>query len=224
MKGLLIKDFYLSTTNKLTLPIFALVAIMLLVSGDADNIYFVVAYFSVLCGMMVLTTISYDEFDHSSAFLMTLPVSRELYAVEKYVFTFLATFFGWAASFVATSICIVVKGYQVNMTEWFAGSLATAYVLFIFLILSVPIQIKFGGDKSRMIMIGMIAVVFVIVFTGKALLEALHINAEDVESTFMELVNHIGNGAFIALLIVIGAVIALLSLRISIGVMRKKAY
>jgi len=43
--------------------------------------------------MMVLTTISHDDFGHGLTYLMALPTDRRSYALEKYTFAFIAVGF-----------------------------------------------------------------------------------------------------------------------------------
>ena len=75
MKGLLIKDIKL-LKNQLRFYA-ALVAIGLMMMIFQDNIMFAISYISVMFGMFTLSSISYDEMDNGTAFLMTLPVTRK---------------------------------------------------------------------------------------------------------------------------------------------------
>lgn len=86
MKGLLIKDFQLSLLNIRMLVIICVVSIFI-TSSSTGSASFVISYVTIIFFMFVLTSISYDEMDHSISFLFTLPISRKTYVREKYVFS-----------------------------------------------------------------------------------------------------------------------------------------
>lgn len=106
--------------------------------------------------MMVLGTISSDEYDKSSAFFMTMPIDRAMYAKEKYVFSFVCSLAGWLF---ATVLCVILQSSH--------GMDVLAQAAVIFLVMSffqfviLPVQLKFGGDNGRMVLLGIVAVVMI---------------------------------------------------------------
>ena len=74
MKALFIKDLGLMKGQK---QFFAVVLIMMTVFLSAYTDYsFVIAYITVMFGIMTLSTISYDDQDNGLGYLFALPVSR----------------------------------------------------------------------------------------------------------------------------------------------------
>jgi len=61
------------------------------------NFAFIIAYITVMVGILTLTTISYDEFENGMGYLFMLPVSRREYVGEKYLFSIVTTLPGLAA-------------------------------------------------------------------------------------------------------------------------------
>ena len=83
MRGLLQKDLCLLVQRSRILLVMIGVGILMGFSADGS---FVIGYLTMLCAILAISTISYDEFDNGNAFLFTLPISRKSYVVEKYVF------------------------------------------------------------------------------------------------------------------------------------------
>lgn len=224
MKGLLMKDLQLLFSNKTTFPVFIIIAAMLMFTGDEETVYFVIAYFTMLCGMMTLSTVSYDELDHSGAFLMTMPITRKLYVVEKYVFTILGIAAGWAIAFVAGCIFSQMKGYEINSISILTGSLATVMVLYVLLSIMIPIQLKYGNEKSRIVLVVMGAIIMLIGFCGKSILAAFNVDAEAVMLRFNTFFANTSMGVLVGLGILMVIVVTLITASISMGIMEKKQY
>lgn len=114
MKGLLIKDFQLSLLNIRMLVIICVVSIFI-ASSSTGSAAFIISYVTIIFFMFVLTSISYDEIDHSISFLFTLPISRKTYVREKYIFSLICGMIGLVFS---TAVCMVVGTVKnVNLIE-----------------------------------------------------------------------------------------------------------
>ena len=224
MKGLLIKDLQLIFSKKTTLPIFVFITAMLLITGSGETVFFVVAYLTMISGLMVISTISYDEVDHSGAFLMTLPITRKLYTIEKYVLIYIGVIVGWLFSFLLCSIFSSIRQLNVQYTDMLWGSFTTVMVLCILLVVMIPIQLKFGNEKSRIFMIGLGAGVMVVVYAGKSIMNALHIDVQATEYQINRFFTIINLPTFNIILAAIVLSITLVSMQISFNIVRKKQY
>ena len=82
MKGLFIKDFSYIKESKL------LFLILVLFGFGSSYFYkkptFVLGYFSVFPGIILISTISYDSINHGFTSLFTLPIKKEDYLKQKY--------------------------------------------------------------------------------------------------------------------------------------------
>jgi hypothetical protein len=224
MKGLLIKDLQLVFSNKTIFPVFIVIAIMLLFTGSAETVPFVVAYFTMLCGMMAVSTVNYDELDHSTAFLMTMPITRKLYAKEKYIFTLLGVIAGWSASILIGLIFGAIKHYQLNITEVLIGSITAAFALYVLLNILLPVQLKYGNEKSRIVMIVIVAVVILGVALGNSLLDKLNINKAVLEQRLEQFFTNASIPLLLIIIAIVGVAVTFISLRISEEVMKKKQF
>ena len=88
MKGLLIKDFQLLKNQKSFFVVFIAMAVIFLVT-DMMSQDFLVSYVSFLSIIMMVSSMTYDEFNNGLSYLMTLPTTRKKYVQEKYVFGFI---------------------------------------------------------------------------------------------------------------------------------------
>ena len=73
MKGLLIKDFRLLKGQVYFLLIVTVCVIVFMINGSEA---FGVAYVCSMVALLSLTTVSYDEYENGSAFLFTLPITK----------------------------------------------------------------------------------------------------------------------------------------------------
>ena len=224
MKGLLIKDLQLVFSNKTILPIFVFITAMLLITGSGETVFFVVAYLTMISGLMVISTISYDEIDHSGSFLMTLPITRKLYTIEKYVLTYIVEIAGWLFSLLLCSIFSYFSQMNVQYTDMLWGSITTVMVICIILVVMIPIQLKFGNEKSRIFMLGLGAGVMVVVYAGKWIMNALHIDVQATEYQINRFFTIINLPTFNIILAAIVLSITLVSMQISFNIVRKKQY
>ncbi|HJB28857.1 MAG TPA: ABC-2 transporter permease, partial [Candidatus Blautia faecavium] len=85
MKGLLKKDMELLKINGRVFGIAVLVALVYSLTGKMGA-QFIMVYLTIMSAFLVLNTVSYDEAEKGMTFLMTLPVLRDTYVKEKYIF------------------------------------------------------------------------------------------------------------------------------------------
>ena len=179
MKGLLIKDFQLSLLNIRMLVIICVVSIFI-TSSSTGSAAFVISYVTIIFFMFVLTSISYDEMDHSISFLFTLPISRKTYVREKYIFSLICGMIGLVFS---TAVCMVVGAVKnVNLIEpdMIPAALGIYLTLLFIVALMLPIQLKFGGDNGRIALFIVFGVIVAAIFIGSKILEHFNIHEADI--------------------------------------------
>lgn len=224
MKGLLVKDFQLLQTNKMTFPIFIIIALVFLISGDQEAGFFVVPYITMIFGIMTVSTVSYDEVDHSIAYIMTLPVTRKIYVVEKYVLMLLGTIIGWAISFSAASVFAVVRAYELDWVQWIVTTLVIMVVMFMFLCVMLPVQLKFGATNSRIVLIVIFAIIAIGILGIKNLVPVGYVDSAHMTIVLNRIINSVTIVGVCGIFLVIAAVFSLLSMKISMGIMKQKQF
>ena len=165
MTGLIYKDFLALKGHLTTYLVFFLVYGGLCLSG--------VFTASVLCGMVVLmslitpmTTVTSDDVSRWNRFAIATPACRRGVVTGKYLFTLLVTL----ASTVFVSLLLVVLalagGLEESLSELLLSALACAGIALIMNAVALPLLLKFGAEKARMVSMAL----FLLVFAGFALL------------------------------------------------------
>ena len=136
--------------------IFAGMGVLLLLSGV--EISFILPYMASVMTSVAISTISYDSMDNGNSFLFTLPVRRKDYATEKYFFV---CGFGAVSALIVAIACGILL--LVRKSEMTAGAFGveTMTCLLIVLLLAdllVPLQIKFGAEKSKIVILATVGI------------------------------------------------------------------
>lgn len=152
MKGLLIKDFKLLTRQKSML--FIVFAIILFFPMLGMDSVFIVSYTMIILLFLTVSTISYDDFDNGMAFLFTLPVERKTYVREKYALGLMAAVGGWLfAVLVSVAYMTVLANESTNtISETVLTNLLICPVALIMWEIILPLQLKFGAEKARVVL------------------------------------------------------------------------
>lgn len=163
MVGLLQKDICSLSSRAKMLVVFVIVAFMISFSTDDS---FIIGYLSMLAAILTTSTISYDEYDNGYAYLMTLPVTRKEYAVEKFIFCMVGGFIGWGLSLLIYFISGFFNGRGMTPIPMEEASIFVPIFMLIQLLI-IPIMLWLGAEKSRMVVAGLGGAVFAIAALGK---------------------------------------------------------
>lgn len=180
MKGLLLKDIYVSRKYLVWMLVFGLLyggVMMLFYRSDEGNaMQFVSSILSVVFAIMVLNSFAYDEQARWPSYAMTMPVSRWEYAGARYLYALLLTLCGGLLSFVvqaAAYLIALVQKKTVSFAELWTNSaniLISLSIGMVIISVMLPLVYQFGLQKTRLIL-----VVFYsgTIFAAPALLETL---------------------------------------------------
>ena len=217
MKGLIIKDFQLLFSNKRILYIVFAIALFSAMMGDGITLTYISSFVAVMLQVSALATISYDNYQHGNTFLMTLPLRRKDYVIEKYIFCSIIAFVGIIFSLI---LGLLVKMRTNNMKIEIAVGIVIALVFLIYSFIAIPLELKFGNEVGRTIPFIIGAVIFLI---SQILIQV----NDSLFDSIMNWLNKLENISDItALMIAIAAfVIALtITIPISIKIINKKEF
>lgn len=155
MKGFLVKDARLIWHNKRLFLIMLVVSLFAL--WKTGSYSFIIAYITMIGILLAVTTISYDEYDKSIVYLMTMPAGRAVYVAGKYIVMFGGSLIGTA---LGTLTCIIMYPELAMDIAVQAGVICAVMVPL--QLVMMPLQLKFGGEKGRMVLMGLLASVMVI--------------------------------------------------------------
>lgn len=150
MKGLLLKDWYLTWKYARFLLLFAAAY------GFAGVFFEDAAGFSILPVMLVAmlpnTLFSYDEREKWTEYAQSLPVSRAQYVTGKYLYGALC-YAAYLAVIAALNLAAGTEDYGTLFAMQFSIGLLTPSVL-------LPFMFRFGTEKGRMAYLLVISAVF----------------------------------------------------------------
>lgn len=216
MTALLEKDLRLILIRKSALYIYLMIGIIF--TWEFSN-SFSGAYLTMLGTMLALSTLSYDDSDNCMEFIFTLPCTRKQYVLEKYLFVY---GFSLVAGLIGIVIIIasnLMKGEPVNVAM-FADTIASELpILVIAGGIMIPLQLKFGPEKTRIVLMVLIGIVFILGFTITKI--------PHVEKLFENIVNTLNTISLIELLIILVVILislSILSFLISMKIMFNKEY
>lgn len=218
MKGLFIKDLQLLKTQKNFIFVIASIAIFLLFINQSTS--GIISYLTLISSLLMISTISYDELNSSMAYLMTLPTSRRLYVKEKYLLGLCTGLTGWLFGIIISSVYNVCNGIQMEWLEWIGSSGLIVVILIILLSFTLPTQLKFGGDKGRIALFGVVAALFIIGYLLIQLLSFIGIDAIAIFNSLFSLNMY----TLLASLFIGSLVCMYISYLISLKIMKNKVF
>ena len=216
MRGLIEKDLRLTLVRKQTIAIFL---VMALVMGMSMNGSFLVSYLTMLALILGTGSITYDEYDNGFSFLMTLPFDRKTYVREKYLFSLIVSVAAWCFGVIVFAIIDVARNGGASLSDI---PMMTAVIpsMYIATAIIVPLQLKFGAEKSRLVLFVIFGLIAVLVVGSSSFLE-------DSVNPLFKIANALHDiPGFVTILILIAvcAIVSVISYLFSVQIMEKKEF
>lgn len=149
MKGLLIKD--LLALKRQGRVLLVMLVFYVVYAAAFHNISMLSGMIVMMCAMMPITVMAYDEKCKWDKYALAMPIPRKTVVLSKYLFGILLDAAGVAAVIpVSIAISLFTKDLIVKdilLTTAVVGGLAL-----VFLALILPVLFKFGVEKGRMLM------------------------------------------------------------------------
>lgn len=214
MSGLFEKDVRLILQRKQALIIFFIIA---LVFGFTIEGSFIMGYLPFLAVIFAIGTISYDEFENGYAFLMTLPIDGRTYVLEKFVFCFGVGFIGWLLAGVIYLIAQTIHGTLIMNGIEIMGLTSFLMISFVITSIMIPIQLKFGLEKSRTVMMVLAGMLMVMAFVLSEM-------APDSLMKFAQFLDSANQILVFGIFLIIACIAVVVSFSISCSIMRNKEF
>ncbi len=217
MKGLLIKDFKLMKMQKRFFLLILLVGLIITISSF--DVVFTTGFMAFVSSLFAISSISYDEFDNGNAFLFSLPFSRRTYAVEKYIFGAILGCCAWILALLITTVIGVFKGVYPDAETALSACFILA-MMFLILALMLPFQLKFGGERGRIVLIGCIAF---LAAAGTLIIKGLELMGIDLLA-ILDAMPTVNAGILSVIVLLIALLLFGISCLISVGIVQKKEF
>ncbi len=167
MKGFIVKDLLIVKEN-LKASLIILGVYLLLFIGNPSNLSFLPPFMSFY---LMLSTFSYDELNKWESYAFSFPDGRRNIVLSKYISTFILTLISYSLIFIL-SIGLSLYLHNLNLGEMFITFLANMASIIFLLSIIYPIIFKFGIEKARIAILGLIVgFVLIVTFFGKLLNE-----------------------------------------------------
>ena len=157
MKGLILKDLYM--TAKYFRNYVLILLLFLVVSFvQTDNLFFSFYPF-MICGMIPVNLLAFDERGHWDIYCGTLPVTRDMVVSCKYLIGLIAQGSIFLISAIAQAVRIGISG----PFDWSSYGLILSMMWIVSLVsssITLPFMFKLGVEKGRMAYYVMIGVLF----------------------------------------------------------------
>lgn len=215
MLGLMIKDLHFIKKQGNIILLMVFLGVILLM--DSDNYFFMYETYSIVFGgMIVLNTINYDNYDNGYAYLFTLPVTPGLYVAEKYLLAILGS---GAGGVLAGGMAVIMQG-DAGLWEHLGASLGAWIGILLAMSFMLPLYLKYGVEKSRILTIVWVVVLTVFMSIFKQFKDAIPLQVEQMFYMIAKM-----NGVKLLLIgTILTAAVFLLSMAISTRIMQKKEY
>lgn len=178
MRALLIKDI-ISMKSYLKQILIVFVVFIFIFFKNPQSIGGIM---SIMLPMMVITSMSYDDYYHWNRYAGILPMKRTINVKEKYVLLLLSSLFGVLLSISVSGLMIFIRKDPVtDIVGAVASGLAT--MMFSMLVYSIvmPLLYKYGTEKGRYLFIAVMAIPVALIVLGSSLVEKFGISLPTLE-------------------------------------------
>lgn len=217
MKGLIIKDIRIIFSNKNVFLFIPILVSMAAFSKTRLAVY-LFAYVAVMVISLLTTTISFDDMENGTSFLMTMPVSRKEYVKSKYLLGVVSLILGVVLSIAVVTAVTFLKGDTLDVNGLMLIVCLLWLVMIVLMSVLIPVQLKFGSINGK-------AVLMCIIIGSMIVLAAMILILRNYsEETLNFFVNEImKNMVLMTAAGILGTVIILvISYMMSVRIMKKR--
>lgn len=155
MKSLIQKDLFNISHSAKPMIFMLLIFAFIIIPSTDQNGYIVMS--TLLCGMMVITSFSFDEHSKWNQYALIMPVSKKDLVAGKYIILFITTLVGAISGFLFASIGGIVFG-KINLQadtflQLLLVTLAAAMISIISGSTTIALIFQFGAEKGRLLLI-----------------------------------------------------------------------
>lgn len=153
MIGLLLKDLY-TMRQYLKTMLFMLMFFAVISAGLDNPATFFEGFIILMSMMLTISSFSYDDLAKWDRYALTLPITRKELVAGKYLLSVVLCFAGAAFSFPIALIVLTLKPVEgFGLAEQLYATAAIVSAAFFFTGLLLPMTLKFGVEKSRILML-----------------------------------------------------------------------
>lgn len=172
MKGLILKDIYNIRRNvKMLVLMLVIFGVIFIPQGGGAAL---IPIYVLLCSMMVVTTISFDDLAKWDKYALTMPVSRNDMVLSKYVVLAIFSLSGAVLGFLLSIVIGAFMG-EIKLQEDLSITIISIAVSLVYGSIMLPFIYRFGVEKARILLILCFLLPTLLVIGGSAISESFGI-------------------------------------------------
>ena len=155
---------------------------------------------------------------------MTMPGARKNYAGSKYLLSFIIVTISWLIAVVMQFSVIMIKKEAFEPFDLMGEYLLYLPIFLIICSIIIPIDLKYGVEKGRIIFIFIFVAASLIIMAGTKPGRSNGPNTGMDANAFLNRIGNIPSVVVASVLCAVALIIAFISIRISGSIMKKKEY
>ncbi len=160
MKGLILKDLY-NLAGNVRYMLFAMIIIAIGIIPTSDGVGFPIIY-AIMLSIITISTFTFDDTSKWTGYALTMPVSRNELVKSKFIvlafFCIIGCISGIVTDIVGGAVMKRFDSYAENIGVTFLLALAALGISLILGSILIPLALKFGAEKARILMAAVVIV------------------------------------------------------------------
>lgn len=216
MRGLWLKDCY---SIKMYARQYLLLLVFFMIFGISMGNSHYIMWMSLVLGLNLGFAVFPADESGGYGYMLAAPVSRQMIVQVRYLFGLAAGFLMFLCSGAGE---IINRMLSQKPTEFWLGEMAIVLgVYLIFVSVLTPVSYRFGVEKARLVMLGLVAVPVVIVFLGVKLIQ-ISVITDALDKMFPQTQMMAYGGAFAFL--GVGLLVMGISYRLSVWIFERREF
>ena len=147
---------------------------------------------------------------------MTLPITAKIYVKEKYLFCIGGAVIAWLFAAILYFVSKMIRGETFSFLDELPVALIFLPIILLMLSILIPFQLKYGMEKSRIILALLAGIIAAAIYFIKNLI--------DGNSKILTAINSVNDEVVTIILFALGIFATLISYFISSRIMEKKEF
>ncbi len=224
MKALLIKDFKLM---KQQIFVYTIIIICLGLISYMDNIVYLrsnfvflnISFLTIIMSVLTMSSINNDEYSNGYPYMLSLPINRKTYIIEKYIFGLI----------LGIITMLVIWFMSLVVTNHFYDFASIACFLSLPLMITVqsfiiPMRFLVNDKRGKNAIAFIIVLLFSIVFVGSRFLVSYIYSEYYSLQIFSKLIFSMSFPSLMIVWLILSLLLLLISVKISINIFNKTEF
>ncbi|MCD7839495.1 MAG: ABC-2 transporter permease [Erysipelotrichaceae bacterium] len=189
----------------------------------SNFVFLNISFLTIIMSILTINSINNDEISNGYPYLLSLPINRKIYIVEKYFFGLIL---GVVTMFIIWIMSLMIGIIPTN--RWYDFASIACFLSFPLMItvqsFMIPIKLMINDIKGKYAIVFIIAILFSIVFVGSRFLVSYIYSEYYSLQIFSKLIFSMNFSTLMIVWLLISFMLLLISVKISINIFNKKEF